>query len=60
MNGNEHFRYFDTTQHGYGIVTVNSQAMVGEIRYYDKTVAGSPSVLGWRGVVKSGKNMWEQ
>ena len=57
-NGNEHFRYLETSSHGYGLMTFNATHAIGEIRFNDKSKL-SDSTLAWKGIVVKDKNKWD-
>ena len=56
---NPHFRYFEGTQHGYGVVKVTTQALTAEFWYTDVLTQNAPSERKKSMRLPNNLNRWE-
>lgn len=57
---NPHHIYTDFFAHGYGILEINHDSIVAEIRFCDKLTVTDVETLGTRMVVVDGENKWKR
>ncbi len=57
---NPHHQYTNLYEHGYGILEINHDSIVAQIRFCDKLEVTDHDSLGVRMVVKNGENRWHR
>ena len=56
---NPHHRYAELVEHGYGLLEINIDSMIGQTWYSRKDSIVMEETLGFEGIVRSGCNRWD-